>query len=564
MKCLKCDYDNLPESNYCESCGEPLIAARSDQETTEMDKVSLEASDQMTAEQEAKPVFLPVGNDAQVGSTEEQKVEEYPTTLVPVPSGKKKSSRRFRAMLTAIILAVALIAGLGFLFRNKILKIFSPERYLQVSLSRTFSDEKFSKMIDMSKYDKKAVGYELTLETEGIDGEVSVMYDAKGEKALFEAILDDGTTVYDDNLLYISRKMIAISIPEVLTETEFVTIDPETFAEDLEEFGAEESFPPDFMDKALDVFFGKSENGKMDMDKTAEYYREAKFLEEHADFSQGKSVTEEINGKTYKLDTMCYEIAEEDANQYLQDFFDNYKQGFIDGMESAYQGYDLEAVQDSMDSTFDMFDDIRIEGDIIITYYVDSKDYVRKIVVDEFELTMTGEEEKFAIEFEIRLGGKKNPTDNISAILGLTADGEKVELFMDWEESYEKGVFQGELDLYMEREASGDTAVTTIEIEWDTKDKSGENFKAEISIKGQADFGIKLTGTLIDSKTSTTFTDGELSINFGYGDGIEAEFEYSISIIDPKDISIDIEDSMSIWEYAELKSTSFEGDDYLA
>lgn len=563
MNCSKCEFDNLPEATHCESCGEPLIAAIAGQETTDQEIADQLTSDQGTAEQEAKSVFLPVGNDPQFGSAGEEKVEGYPNTFVPDLSGKKKFGRSFRVTVTAIVLAFALIAGLGFMFRNKILKQINPERYLQVSLSRTFSDKKYSKMIDMSKYEKKPVGCELSVETEGVSGEVSVMYDGGGEKALFEAIFDDGTKVYDDNLLYISRELIAISIPEVLTEAKFLTIDPATFEEDLKELGVEETLPPDYMDKALDLFFGKSENGETDMDKVSEYYREAKFLEEYADFSQGESVTEKINGETYKLDTMCYEVTEEDANQYLQDLFDKYKQEVIDGIGSMYQGYGLETDTEAMDSALKVFDDISIKGDIKITYYVDSNDYVRKIVVDEFELTMVGEQGNLAIEFEMLLGGKKDPTDNISAILGLSADGEKVELGMNWEESFESDVFQGDLEFFVEGNQNTEDMSATIKIEWDTKDTKGENFKAEFSIDGQDGVGIEVTGTLVDGKTSTTFTDGEMIINDGYSDEIVVKFEYSISIIDPKDISIDLEDSMSLVDYAEQQGTAFSGDEYL-
>jgi hypothetical protein len=577
MKCSKCDYDNLPEETYCESCGEPLLDNISDNKITgpnetvpdTSDQVSSEpeavpeVSDQINTELESLPVFLPVGAVPQVESKEDQNVDDRMNTSAPEVPVKKKTGSSIWITVTVIILAIALIAMLGVVFRYKILKIFSPERYLQVALGRTFSDKNYSKMIDMSKYDNKPVEYEISVETEGVGGEVSVMYDAKAEKALIEALFDDGTNVHDGNLLYISRKLIAISIPDLLTETEFLTIDPETFEDDLEELGVEESFPTDFLDKSLDMFFGKSENETMNKDEAAEYYREAKFLEEYADFSQGKTVTEKINGKNYKLDTMSYEISEEDANQYLQDMFDNYKQGVMDGMESLYQGYDLEGNQDQMEAAFDVFDDIRISGDVVITYYVDSNDYVRKIVVNEFEMTLSGEEGKFAIEFEMLLGGKKNPSDNISSVLALIVDGEKVELVMNWEESLESGVFKGELELFIEGTRNDEDTGMTIEIEWDTKDTKGENFKAEFSIEGQEGVGIEVTGTLVDSKTSTAFTDGELILYDGYSNEIVVEFECSISIIDPKEISIDIDDSMSLLEYAKKLGTDLSEDEYL-
>lgn len=498
MNCSKCGTDNLPEATFCKSCGEPLTAAVPD---------------------------LPVA---------------------------KKKGKSTRFILTTVIIALAVIAGLGFMFRNKVLKQINPERYLQVSLGRTFSDKKNSKILDISKYEKKPTKTEISVESEGVGGEAYVMYDAGGERALFEVVLDDGTTVYDDNLLYISREVIAISIPELFKESEFLTIDPATFAEDLKDLGADQKIPPDYMDNALDMFFGKSENGETNPDEVAEYFREAKFFEERAEFSQGKSISEKINGKSYKLDAMCYTFTEEEANRSLQSFFEGYKQGYMDALGDTYQGYDMEA-------SFDAFKDIRIEGDIVVTYYIDGNDYVRKIVMDEFELTMKGEEGSVAIEFEMLLGGKKNPTDNISAVLTLSSGGEEVELGMNWDESLEKGIYQGELEFTAKGDGMSEEMGATIEIEWDTKDTKGENFKAELTVDGADGFGIEMTGTLVDGKKSTSFTDGELIINDGYSDEIVVEFEYSITIIDPKDISIDLDDSMSLVDYVEQQGTDNSG-----
>jgi hypothetical protein len=545
MICSKCAFDNLPDATQCESCGESLIAKLADQENSGEVVTGNEA-----AEQEVKPVFLPVENVIEGRSTVEEKVEGYPGAVVSDLSGQKKTGKSIRFMVTVFIIVLAVIAGLGFMFRNKILKQISPERYLQVSLSRTFSDKNHAKLLDMSKFDKKPVKYEISVEAEGVGAEGSLMYDAKGEKALFEAVLDDGTTVYDDNLLYISREVIAISIPELLTESDFLTIDPATFAEDIKDLGVAEAIPKEYMDQALDMFFGKSVNGETNTDEIAEYYREAKFFEEYAEFSQGKSITEKINGESYKLDAMCYKITEEKANEYLQDLLEGYKQGLLDGMGSMYQ-----EDQASIDSAFEMFDSFRIKGDIVITYYVDGNDYVRKIVMDEFELAMEGEEVTIAIEFEMLLGGKKNPTDNISAILTLSADGEEVELGMNWEESLEKDVFQGELEFFVEGNGNTEDMGATIEIEWDTKDTKGENFKAELTIDGADGVSIEVIGTLVDGKKSTTFTDGELIINDGYSDEIVVEFEYSISIIDAKDITVDLDDSMPLMEYVEEQNS---------
>lgn len=88
-------------------------------------------------------------------------------------------------------------------------------------------------------------------------------------------------------------------------------------------------------------------------------------------------------------------------------------------------------------------------------------------------------------------------------------------------------------------------------MEWDTKDKMGDNFEAVLSFGGENGFVIEVTGALADGKSETTFKDGKLRIDDGYSENNIIDFECSISMLDPKDISIDLEDSMSLFDYIE-------------
>ena len=547
MKCSKCEFDNLPDAKICTACGETLMVA---------------TAEQVTSGQETQPVFLPVGSVVESGSTSDVEGSTQQSDMVPEISGKKTFGKSFRVAVTVMILVFAVICSLGFMFRNKILKQINPESYLQVSLSRTFLDNKNAKILDMSKYDDKAVKHEFSVEADGTEAELSVMYDAKGEKALFEGMINDGYEEYDDNLLYISREMFAFSVPELLTDVDVITIDPATFGEELAELGVEPTLSEDYFDYLLDSFFGKSGNEGPNMEEFADYYREAKYLEEIGVFSEGKTVTEKINGTSYKLDTMIYVISEESSNQYLTDFLAGYKQGVMNVTESVYQGYEVEETRAAMESSLEVFDSFHIKGDIKITYYVDGNDYVRKILVEDFVVAMEGEDVEVTIGYEMLLGGKKHPTDNISAIITLSADGEEIEMGMTWEESFDKGVFEGELELYFEGDETSDKMGMTIEIEWDTLDKKGDNFKAELTADADDEFYIKLTGRLVDSKKSTSFSDGELTISDPYSDETVFEFDYSITMIDPKDITIDLDDSMPLMEYMEQQGTAVSGDEY--
>ncbi|GEM_PF-2602851 len=531
MICPKCQFENLPEAIQCESCGEELNHLHPENnETVEpvaVEEVFKEDTDRL----------------ADAGSNDEHSQEDADT------SAKKKSGNRVIWTIAALGVLIAVLLGLGIVFRNKILKIVNPERYLQVSLGRTFSDKVGSKIFDMSKYTDQAAEYAFSVEAEEVGGEMSVMYSAKDEKALFEMSFDDGMDIYDDIFMYVSREVIAVNIPDMLDDVEVLTIDPETFEDDFKALGLEETLPEDYIENLLDLFFAKSADGGKDSEELAEYYREAKYMEEYADFSKGKTVTERIGGETYRLATMSYVIPEDAANEYLQDVLDSYKQGLIDGMGSMYQDYEFQESQDAVDEAFETFKDIYIKGDIVITYYIDGNDYVRKITMDEVELCMAGEEGALSIEFEMLLSGEKNPADKVAAILTLGVDGEEAELGINWEQSFENGVLKREIEFFVEVEREEEASIV-FEMEWDTKDNKGDNFEAVLST-GDDGFAIEISGALKDDKSETTFTDGQLRIEDGYSEGIVIDFEFSISKIDPKDISMDLEDSVPFFEYIE-------------
>jgi len=531
MICPKCQFENLPEAIQCESCGEELNHLHPENnETVEpvaVEEVFKEDTDRL----------------ADAGSNDEHSQEDADT------SAKKKSGNRVIWTIAALGVLIAVLLGLGIVFRNKILKIVNLERYLQMSLGRTFSDKLDSKVFDMSKYTDQAAEYAFSVEAEEVGGEMSVMYSAKDEKALFEMSFDDGMDIYDDIFMYVSREVIAVNIPDMLDDVEVLTIDPETFEDDFKALGLEETLPEDYIENLLDLFFAKSADGGKDSEELAEYYREAKYMEEYADFSKGKTVTERIGGETYRLATMSYVIPEDAANEYLQDVLDSYKQGLIDGMGSMYQDYEFQESQDAVDEAFETFKDIYIKGDIVITYYIDGNDYVRKITMDEVELCMAGEEGALSIEFEMLLSGEKNPADKVAAILTLGVDGEEAELGINWEQSFENGVLKREIEFFVEVEREEEASIV-FEMEWDTKDNKGDNFEAVLST-GDDGFAIEISGALKDDKSETTFTDGQLRIEDGYSEGIVIDFEFSISKIDPKDISMDLEDSVPFFEYIE-------------
>jgi hypothetical protein len=151
---------------------------------------------------------------------------------------------------------------------------------------------------------------------------------------------------------------------------------------------------------------------------------------------------------------------------------------------------------------------------------------------------------------EIEFGNADKPTDDMSALITIEADGDTAEITLDCESSYEEGVYTSSIDLAMGSEDEPGIMSISYDVEWDKKDTSGENLDSEIKIKFDGD-SIKMTlvGTLTTDDKTTSLSDAVFEIVDEYGETTTVDLSYGATLIDPSEIRVSTSDSIPLMKY---------------
>jgi len=554
MNCGKCGQDNKPNALYCEKCGAEL-EVRSPrpvlltEDGTKPVFVPMAFSDTQSA---AEQLNVSVNNDP---SPKNSRTEE----LRPLPKSRtSKSHKKLWIVLTVIVIVLALVGGLGFAFRMDIIRMVAPEKYLQLSLVRTLTGSKSeeSKILDLSKYSDKAVSHEFSVDTDQGSAEGTLMYDSESEQALLDISASAEGTEYNDNQLYISPDLIAFSMPDLITDTDYLTIDPATFAADCKEMGWNEYTSSLDLEGFIQTLFGKSEAKDTDSQLTSKITDLCSTLSKSAVFSADGSVEEEIGGKKITLDEMTYTFPQKDINYFYQDCLAIYKKEFINTMDQSVAGGLPQETQEKLDEVFDGLISIKIRDDLVIHYYIDKDGYTRKISTEDFEIYNDSADadasNTVTFGFEMVFGGAVHPVDKLEGILRTESEGVTGEADFTYETTYINDIYKSTASVVV-IEDTDETPKSSIsaDIEWDTKDTKGENLSIDLELEdytgGSSSFVI--TGNLTDDDKSTSLSDAVIEITDADGNTTAIDFSYKITIIDPSEISIDTSDSMSLFEY---------------
>lgn len=565
MYCSKCGCENSADALYCEKCGEELTSFG-----------SAPAFFQKESEQQVfKPIFVPANNTPDASPAPADAASANPgagTPVSPVPGAgkpngieplyaaapaKKKSRRTLWIAISSILLVLVIAGGLGFAFRMQIMKTVAPKQYLQTSLARTLAGAKSEApdILNLGKYAGKAVSHDFTVDADegSLDG--SFKYDAKNEKALLDISVDAEGTSYKNNQLYISPDLVALSMPDVIDDAGSLTVNPKTLADDWAAKGwDDQNMPLSDLEKYIHMFFGKNTDAKEDTDTVPDeqIIKESaalwKNLYESAVFSSDGPSEEKIRGEQVRLDSMTYTIDEDDANDFLEGFIDLLKDQIKEQEKNIAGGLPAADYEDQINSAFDELKDVEIDGDVVVHFYIDSSGYVRKISTED--VTLTNNDSDADIAFSIEFGKGARPTDDMSAVMTIEADGNTSEAALDCKSSFEDGVYSNKTKLTLTSEDNSETSLS-LSFKWDKTKTSGENlairFKGESDDESPLDLTVK--GLLKDGKMSTSLTDAVLEVNGSSDDMTKIDFSYSITVIDPSEISMDLDDSTPLLDY---------------
>jgi len=554
MDCSKCGQDNKPNALYCEKCGAELTV-RSQRPV-------------LLTEDGEKPVFVPLSYSDTINAPEasHSSAPEAPSgssshteELRPLPKSRtSKFHKKLWIVLTAFVIVLALVGGLGFAFRLEVIRTIAPEKYLQMSLARTVAGSKSeaSDILDLSKYSGKAVSHEFSVDTDQGSAEGSLLYDSKSEQALLDISAAADGTEYNGNQLYISPDLIAFSVPDLINDTDYLTIDPSTFADDCEEMGWGEYTSSFDLEGFIQTLFGKSDISDKDTQLAKDIADLGVNLQKSAVFSSDGSAQEKINGKDMTLDEMTYTIPEENVNEFYQGCISIYKEEIISNMDKIAAGSLSSDVEDQLNETFDGLTSLKIRDDLVIHYYIDKDGYTRKISIDDFEMYDDSADadasDSGTFGYEMIFGGTVRPTDTIAVTLRMESEGVSSEAVLNYETSYQNGIYASSTSLaFSEDTDDAQKFYMSCDIEWDTKDTKGENLSIDLEMEDDAGAtdSVVITGTLTDDDKATSLSDAAMEITDADGNSTAIDFSYKLAIIDPSGISIDTSDSTSLFEY---------------
>lgn len=529
MYCSKCGWNNMEDAKNCSKCSTALIPVTADQDFSQEENII--------------PIFKPMTNPEFISPEYYESLKkDFSNTPVAQPA---KSHKKLCIVLGSLAAALILFGSMGFLFRMKIVKAIAPEKYLYMSLGRTLasSNKENLNILDISKFYEQPVSQTFSGEADGSSIEGLLKYDKKNEKALLDLSVAEAGESYGDMQLYISHDLLAVSLPDFVKDVDYLTADPDTFADEWAAQGLDEYAAMPDLQKMVDSIFGKIDEKDINTELNTYSEKDWQDFYKNAEFKVEGSAEERIGGVKQQLDVMSYTIPRDDVNDMIQEFFRGMEDSMLGDESDKFGEY-----QDQIASAFDEISKLEVTDDLVIRFYIDQDGYARKIVVDDFELGVDDTTVNTGIDIEI--WKDKSSTDNISIVISGESDGSTAELDLDWATFYSKGVYEGEFNLEASSDDSSDSLVFSMDSRWDKEDTSGENLEINLSFGDNNDSqDMTLTGRLTDTAKEISLSDAVLEISDAYGDMTQIDFDYAIQIIPAEEISVDTSDSIPLLEY---------------
>ena len=509
MYCRDCGKKNEEEARFCVDCGSPMSGLPNVEEES---APTVQVQDIPVAENTVSPVIAPVPIAepmvhvpvVPVPATEPMAAEIPVSAAVPIateiPAKKKRKVWPFVVGGVAAIAAALVLAG--FFMWKPILRAVSPEVYLGTVLAESFGEPNgffAAEMPDFGATMEKTTVYELAIrggtEDTDINGGFSMAFDEKGKRALLstEVLVQDGGAVngLQDFGLYLTPEQIAFDARELLTDEDFVTVQPKSLERELRGlfsmiYGTDDVTITD-MDVALRKVFGEGHEPAPDIS-----------LRDVGDsipeFTFSKEGTTERNGQEVFLFRQT--ISRVSLNKMIDSMQDN--DGGVPDLSdwnvqeiapfvisSGHEGLmqllgatitSLALQSESMGT--DPFDsmllasspsantlDIKFTEDMVLEYYV-SNEHKLSAVGFRGELRIMGTDMEWSVMMDLL--GKKNPMDEMVLTITMAMNGEEESLIISRSVQTIGDIVSVEYSLRpAERNSAAD--VIDISLQWDKK-----------------------------------------------------------------------------------------------
>lgn len=138
------------------------------------------------------------------------------------------------------------------------------------------------------------------------------------KKALLDISVAPDEIIHS-NQLYISPDLIAFSMPGLISDTDYLTIDPATFTDEWTAKGLDEDMLLMDLQEYVHTIFGKKDGDEINSQLASQISDLFADLSQRAVFSEDGTVEDSISGTNYKMDIMTYTFSEDDVNDFYQE-----------------------------------------------------------------------------------------------------------------------------------------------------------------------------------------------------------------------------------------------------
>ena len=493
----------------------------------------------------------------------------------PEPPPKKSPMPKFIIAAVALTVTVGIVAisilnksgGERDVFSNNdpvgtiggVTRSADPEKYLQASFEKSAKNIELAARHypDFSRFAGVPVEQSISLEVldimdsdelVGASADIILKIDESAGKYLMDFSIGYGGLSLNNNRIFFSNDLIALSLPDLYSRHQYISIDPHTFVDDWNSSDFGYMMP---LDPAGLVEFTNLIEANAEMEADAERLMEelAKIAENSlGDTSFSDEGTEDIAiaGKQIKAAKLSYSLSPQQSEEFLHDMLlpiyaymeksYGYLIPFGDAIGGGYYNPYQEAI-DEMDEAFDEIRNISFPNGVSIVCYVnEDTGYISRVALDDFLMSHSGNDVSMGLQIDML--GDDSITDDFAMTLTVRDSSGETAKIVVTNNTTRGNVVSDNITLYVETDGSK-AAEIVYTMSWEPS-AGGENFHLGINMDIDYDsVEISLRGNMTDTSEGIFIKDGVLDVG-AYGQTMASMgFGYGIRSISAGDVDID-------------------------
>jgi len=515
-----------------------------------------------------------------------ESVQEGETPQSGDPEPEKKKSKT--PAIVAVVAVIAIAVGAVFMFMGGrddpgviggVSRETDPEQYFHLAMQRSGLDAQGSgtmlgqhmdfSAFDLGRFSGRPVEHRLSLSIDeaydfwggpspamGAHGVLSFLMDETAGNFLLNLDVGLAGLSFNDNQLFISDDIVALSVPELYTRHRYLSVNPDTFIRDwnASEFGAEFPIDPFEVGAAMGLVGGFADMFNFAaMEEFIENYMQqfidmSDRLMKSGEFLDEGEVTITVGDITYNTAKMGYHIPEEIMNEFINEFMDIYFEllrefmgGFV-GMIAQMDGMTADQLWNEM---FGVMGDITFPGGVTYFAYIDIEtNLVRRMDIVDMTISMNtpwGVEE-MTMDMIIEYRGERNVYDIMYSFTTMT-DPFGVTSEMEMRIYTPVG---GPYVFYM-RMVDETANFTLVEMGYAPALSEDNIWLTMKVVNFWSDIDFDLRGSVVSSGNEFAIQDGSMTVLEDGETLLVVSFDYSVRNVSAQEVDIDRDEAVDLF-----------------